>query len=184
MQQLDLHRPLAEELLAQQGVEVDAAELALLVALGRGPTGLVVGDHEATVRVELEPVDDADELEPLDLGLEAQLDADGRDHRGVFEQELVANQLLGLGDELGRLVIGQPELDELGVGLQLDGSIGEAAQGGFDGAGGGGQGEQPLEGRVHQRALDRRGRRWLGEVVDGREAKRQGAVGEGGDLRR
>ena len=47
----ELHprRPLAEDLLAQPGVELHAAEAAELLLLGRNPARLVIGDHELAV---------------------------------------------------------------------------------------------------------------------------------------
>ena len=101
VEQLHLGRPLAEEPLAQEGVEVDAAELALLVVLAGHLAGLVVGDDQAAVGVELEPVDDAAEAEVADRGLELELDADGRDGGRVLELEVAADELLGVVEERG-----------------------------------------------------------------------------------
>ena len=45
-----------------------AAEAVLLLALGRGAPGLVVGDHQLAVGVELEAVDDAAQRGPPAMG--------------------------------------------------------------------------------------------------------------------
>ena len=76
VQQLHLGRAPPEQLLAEERVEVDAAEPALLVALGRRPARLVVGDDELAVGVELEPVDDAAQAQVADARLEHELEAD------------------------------------------------------------------------------------------------------------
>ena len=49
--------------------------------------GLVVGDDELAVLVELEPVDDAAETEAADLDGELQLETDRVDGRRVFESK-------------------------------------------------------------------------------------------------
>ena len=91
---------------------------------------------------------------------------------------------VGLGQEggLGRRVEG--ELGPLGVVVEGGAGVGEAGDGGVDGAVGGLEQHQPLERRVHEGALDRGHRGRVGEAVDGREAERQRALGEGRDLRR
>ena len=56
---------------------MDAAELALLVFWRGDPAGLVVGDDQAAVVVELEPVDDAAQRRSPTWTSSLQLDADG-----------------------------------------------------------------------------------------------------------
>ena len=92
-------RPPAEQLLAQEGVEVDAAQAPLLVARRRRPAGLVVGDDELAVGVQLEPVDDAAQVQAADLDLEPQLEADGVDRGRVLQVEVLLDQRLGVGEE-------------------------------------------------------------------------------------
>jgi hypothetical protein len=75
--QSDDRRPATERLLAQVGVEVDAAEPPLLVVDGRGSAGLVVGDDELAVGVLLQPVDDAPHEQAADLHLQLELEPDG-----------------------------------------------------------------------------------------------------------
>src|SRR4029077_2543303 len=78
VEELDGVGPAAEDLLAQEGVEVHAAQPALLVLDRGGLAGLEVGDDEAP-GVELEAVDDAPEPEGAHLDLELELEADGMD---------------------------------------------------------------------------------------------------------
>ena len=54
-------RPPAEDLLAQEGVEVHAAQPAVFVGDGRRLARLVVGDDQLAVGAEVEAVDDAAE---------------------------------------------------------------------------------------------------------------------------
>ena len=67
--------------------------------------GLVVGDDQLAVVVELEPVDDAAQPDAVDLGLELQLEPDGPDRRRVLELEVVRDQLGGVGEERGLVVV-------------------------------------------------------------------------------
>src|SRR5204862_8052685 len=64
--QLDAGGRLAEQLLAKEGVEVHAAQTALLVLDPRGAAAFVIGDHQAAVGAPLEAVDDAAEPEGAD----------------------------------------------------------------------------------------------------------------------
>ena len=59
-----------------------AGQAPLLVVARRGAAGLVVGDDEPAVGVELEPVDDAAQAEVADLCLEAELETDLADGVG------------------------------------------------------------------------------------------------------
>ena len=90
--------------------------------------GLVVGDDQLAVGVELEPVDDAAEADAVDLGLEPQLEADGLDRGGVFEPEVVAHEVGRLGEEGGRRLVVEVEPDELGVVAQVVGRVVEAGE--------------------------------------------------------
>src|SRR4051812_6421166 len=184
VEQLHLGGALPEQLLAQQRVEVHATEPSLLVLLRRGPARLVVGDHEAPVRIELEPVDDADQAQTLDLDLEPQLDADRVDGGGVLEDERVAHEALRLVEErLARFVV-EAELGVLGELAEGVRRRGQARERGREGALGRRERVQLLEGGVDQAAPHRRRRGRLGQVVDGREAERERAVLERRHLRR
>ena len=104
---------------------------------------------------------------------------------GVLQPEIVLHQRPGVGQELVGAVRVELELDELLVVLQLGPR--PLQLGGRRGRRPGARGvvpEQPFERGVHQGALDRMGRRGLGESLDLREAEGQRAVGERGDLRR
>jgi hypothetical protein len=66
----------------------------------RAQAGLVVGDDELAVGVELEAVDDpADDHTVVGLGAHAQLDTEHRDAARVFELEVAAEEHLGVGVE-------------------------------------------------------------------------------------
>ena len=71
---------------------MDTAEALLLPVDGGGPAGLVVGDDELAVVVELEPVDDAPQCEVADRGLEPQLQPDGADRARVLHREVALDQ--------------------------------------------------------------------------------------------
>ena len=108
----------------------------------------------------------------------------GRMARGVFEQEVLPHEALGIVEERGLVVGTEMEIEELRVGAQPAERRVEARERGGNRALGRLEQEQPLEGRVDERALRGPRRRRLGEAVDGGEPERQRAVGEGGDLRR
>ena len=88
--QPDRGRALAEHGLAQERVEVHAGEALLLVVARRGAAGLVVGDDQLTVGVELEPVDDAAQRQFADLGLQPQLEPDLADRAWGLPSEVLA----------------------------------------------------------------------------------------------
>ena len=119
---VELHprRAPTEHALAQQRVDVDAGEALGLPELRRHRAGLVVGDHELAVLVELEPVDDAAQPGAAEVGLELELEADGVHRARVLELEVLAHQRLGVGVELGPLLVGEVEVGEVGVGRELD----------------------------------------------------------------
>ena len=153
VEQLHLRRSPAEDLLAQQGVEVHAVESPLLVALDGRLAGLVVGDHELAVGVELEAVDDAPQRDPADRGLQPQLEADRVDTGGVLQLEVAAQQGLGLGEE----VPPRPSGDRLrpvnsGSSRMRRDAVARASTAAAGVRSGRGQREQALEGGVHQRA--------------------------------
>ena len=102
-----------------------AGHALLFPALAGLATGLVVGDHELTVGVELEPVDDpADDHAVGGLGGDAQLDTEHGDVARVFHLEVAAEEHLGVGVERRPLLVGELELGELGVGGELLGRPG------------------------------------------------------------
>ena len=179
VQQLDALRPPAEHPLAQQRVDVDTGHALLLPALARLAAGLVVGDHELAVGVELEAVDDpADDDAVGGLGGHAQLDAEHRDRARVLDLEVAPEQHLGVGVERRPLVLGELELGELGVGRELAGSPGEVGERGVDRALGRRPPHEVLECEVHERALARRRRGRLREPLDVREAEGEWAARE------
>src|SRR5581483_7944243 len=90
VQQPHPRRTDTEVLLAQQRVQMHPVEPAPLVALRRRLAGLVVGDHEPAVAVELEPVDDAAHPGGADLRVEHELDPDRRHRRRVLQAEVLA----------------------------------------------------------------------------------------------
>src|SRR5437879_2385191 len=95
VEELDAVRPAPEQALAEEGVEVHAAEPALLVALPWGLSAFVIGDHQAP-GVEFEAVDDAPQAQRAHLDLEPELQTDGVNRRGILEEEVVAQEGLGL----------------------------------------------------------------------------------------
>src|SRR5438874_7661256 len=175
IEQLYAVGPAPEEALAQEGVEVHAAQPALLIARLGGAARFVIGDHQAA-GVELEAVDDPPQAQGADLDFEPELEADGVDGGRVLEEEVVAQQRLGLGEERGLLVGREAETRIVGVLPQLGLSAVEAFDRGGNRALAGPEAEQQLEGPMDERALGGVGRGWLGQAVDGREPKGQGAV--------
>ena len=129
---------------------MDAVHLRLGVLRARGAAGLVVGDHQAAVVGEVEPVDDAAHAEFADARLESQLEADVADGGGVFHREVALDQRPAVGEEGLCRGVGQVETGEVGVGVVL----GDRRIGGetscSEGALGGGAGEEQLEGSVDE----------------------------------
>ena len=113
VQQADGDRELAEHLLAEEGVEVDAGEAAQFPVRRRRPAGLVVGDHQPAV-TQLEAVDDAAQRQPADLGAEAQLEPDRADVLRVLHAQVVVDEPMACGEEPRRLVVAEPEQREVG----------------------------------------------------------------------
>ena len=111
---------LAEGALAEQGVHVDAAQALRLPELARDRAGLVVGDDELAVLVELEPVDHAAEAHPAEVGFELELQPDRPHRAGVFEREVALDEQHRVGVELRPLLVGEHEVGEIGVGGELD----------------------------------------------------------------
>ena len=155
---------------------MDAPQPALLVVDARRAARFVIGDDQLALGAELEAVDDAPQAQVADLGLELELEADGVDGGRVLELEVVAQETLGVGGEVGLLLGGELEPGVLGVGAELGPGLVEAGESGDQRALAGLAAEQELEGAVHERALGGRRRRGLGQVVDGREAEGEGAV--------
>lgn len=156
----------------------------VLVPLRRGAAGLVVGDDQLAIGIELQPVDDAAQPQVADAGLEHQFDADGMDLARILELEVSPHQGAGLVEE-GGLGFGiEAETDELGVVAELGRGLLEAALGGAKRPLGGRPLEQVLKGQVHQRPARGGRRRWLGQLVDGGEPERQRTVLERRHLRR
>ena len=179
-----MRRKLAEHLLAEERVEVDAPQPALLEGLARHLARLVVGDDQLAVVVELEAVDDAAERERADVRLELELEPDGPHAGGVLELEVAAHELLGVGEE-GHLVVGlEREVGEVGMVAQLLAARPSPASATSSERCSGRLAEQQLEGTVHERALGgpRRGR--LGQPIDGGELEREPTVLERRHLRR
>ena len=146
--------------------------------------GLVVGDDELAVGVELEPVDDAAQLHAADGGGEPELEPDRHDRGGVLELEVLADEHLGLGVELLPLVERELELGEVGVGREVGAGAVEVGEGVRERAGRRVAEHQVLERPVHERALARRRRRRLREAVQVGEPERERAVLERRERRR
>src|SRR5580704_5994059 len=70
VQEPHLGRRLPQGALTQQGVGLHADQAATLVALRRRPPGLVVDDHEAAVRGQVEAVDLAAQAHTFDVHLD------------------------------------------------------------------------------------------------------------------
>lgn len=105
----------SEDLLAEEGVDVDAGESGLGVGGGGGAAGFVVGDDEVAVGVEFEAVDDAAEAEPVEVRFEHDLEADGGDGGGVFDVEVALDEGAGLIVEGGEAVGVEAEGEEVGI---------------------------------------------------------------------
>ena len=106
--------------------------------------------------------DDAPDASATDLGVEHQLDADRADGCGIFETEVVANQVLGIVEERSLVVGPEVQVDVLGIGAQRAERRVEAREGGGHRALGRLEQEQPLQCRVYERALGGPRRRRLG----------------------
>ena len=76
-----------------------------------------------------------------------------RDRARVFELEVPADELLGVGVELLPLLVGELEPGELRVGGELGPGAVEVGERGVDRAVGPGPPHQVLEREVHERAL-------------------------------
>ena len=94
----------------------------------RRPSGLVVGDDQLAVVVELEPVDDAAQREVADLRLEPQLEPDLADGRGSSIARYALDQAPQSARNASPAASVEAEPDELGVGAVLgDGALVERA---------------------------------------------------------
>ncbi len=175
---VELHprRAPAEHALAQERVHVHAGQALGLPQLRRHRAGLVVGDHELAVLVELEPVDDAAQARAAEVGFELQLEADGADRAGILELEVLADQRFGVGVEVCPFLLGEHEVGEVGVGGELDACRGEVGERGVDRAFVGRAVEEELEGPVHERALGGPRCGGLREALEVRETERERAL--------
>ncbi len=119
----------------------------------RGATGLVVGDDQLAVVVELEPVDDAAQREVADRRLEPQLEPDRPHAARIFERHVVGGELAALGEEpLGGFASSSSSVKSGWTRVLGDRSV-DAAVERVRRALGGREQEQQLERAVHQRAL-------------------------------
>ena len=101
-------------------------------SLGRG-AGLVVGDHELAVGVELEAVDDAaDGHAAAGDRADPQLDAEHGDVARVFHLEVALDEHFGVGVERRPLLVGELEVGELGMGGDLGLGAREVGERGLD----------------------------------------------------
>ena len=120
VEQLDPRRAAAEHLLAEQRVEVDAAEALLLRSARRAPAGLVVGDDELAVVVELEAVDDAAEARRVPISASSLSSRPmGVIVRRVLELEVAAHEHARRRRGTAQLLVGELEVGEVGVGREL-----------------------------------------------------------------
>src|SRR5207248_11354126 len=103
----------SEALLGPAGVEVAPRRAGRLLGLAREPTGLVVGDAEPSVRVDVEAVDHTPQAEVTQVGLEGELDAHRRDPIRVLELEVPPDQPLGVRPQLVHLHRGELERSQL-----------------------------------------------------------------------
>ena len=149
-----------------------------------GLAGLVVGDDELAVGVELEAVDDAAQRGAAHFGRQAELEADRVHGRRVFEAEVLADELLGVVEEGLRLLVVEAEPGEVGIGAHLGERPIERGQRGFERATPRRLFEQQLERAVDERALRGPGRGRLGQAVDRAEPERERARLERLDLAR
>ena len=90
--QAHLARPDAEEALAQEGVEVDAEHPRSRAVRPWAAPGLVVDDREAAIAQAVEAVDDAAELDAVDVHAEVEFEADRRDGARVLEREVLGDR--------------------------------------------------------------------------------------------
>ncbi len=154
--------------------------MRLLPALAGRAAGLVVGDDEFAVGVELQPVDDAADGDPVGrLGGDSQLEPYDAHCGRVLHLEVLAQQHLGVGVELRPLLLRELELGELGVRHELVGGAGQVAECDLDGAFGGGPPQQVLECEVDEGALARGRRGRFGEAFEIGEPEREGTAREG-----
>ena len=99
--------------LAEQGVEPHAGQAAQLPVRRGGPAGLVVGDDELAV-AQFEAVDDAAQVQPVDLRAEGELEADRLDGLRVFHAQVVVDERPALGEQLLGRVVGEAQPGEVG----------------------------------------------------------------------
>jgi len=89
------------------------------------------------------------------IDLDPELNADGAHRVGIFQAEVVGHENVGVGQERARLLVGEGQLKELGIVLQLGPRarqlVGRRLGGTVTGVV---VPEEPLERRVHQGALD------------------------------
>jgi len=129
VQEAHLDRGPAEHLLAQQRIGLDATHLPLLVTLRGRPAGLVVDDRQRPVGADVEAVDDPAQPQAVVFDFDAELHADGLYRRGVFQTEVVVDELVGVGQEGGGLVGAETELNELGVLPEFGPGVGQLVSG-------------------------------------------------------
>ena len=142
--------------------------------------GLVVGDDELAVLVELEPVDHAAQAHPAEVGFELELQADRPHRAGVFELEVALRRATpASASNCAHSSSVSDEVGEIGVGGELDPGAVEVDQRGVERALVGWAVEQELERPVHQRALGGPVRRRFGEALEVGEPERERALLEG-----
>ena len=144
---------------------------AFLVVHRRCPTGLVVGDDQLAVVVEVESVDDAAQRECADGCLQPQLETDVAHHGGVFHAEVGLGERPHLGVETGSLLVGEVEQREIGIDAVLGQRLLETHLRRDRSALPGRVGEQQFEHAVYHRALGGVHARRLGQLLDAGETE-------------
>jgi hypothetical protein len=94
---------------------VHAAQALLLVLRAGGAAGLVVGDHQTTLRVQLEPVDDAAQPEGPTCASSRSSSPISRMADGVFHREVGMHERPRIVEERLLLRLAEAEQRELGV---------------------------------------------------------------------
>ena len=139
----------------------------------RRAAGLVVGDDELAVRVEIEAVDHAAQRRAADLGRQPELETDRVHRRRVFEAEVLAHQVLGFVEEGPHLLVVEAQPGEVGIGAHLGERPIERGHRSLERATPRRLLEQELERPVDERAFGGRRRGRLGQAIDRAEAERQ-----------
>ena len=87
----------------EEGIDLEREEGRQGISLGRRLARLVVGDHQATVGVPIDPVEDSSDHDAIEVLEHVELAVDRVERRRVLDAEVVGEQLHRLHSPLGAL---------------------------------------------------------------------------------